>query len=918
MQSSIFPFPTERHTLKNGLEVLFVPTNAGAGLVSYWTIVRTGSRDEVEAGVTGFAHFFEHMMFRGSKRFPADVYDGLVKKMGADANAYTTDDYTAYHLSLAKEDLPTVVTIEADRFQHLDYDEASFKTEAGAVYGEFRKGRTDPWEVLIEALQNTAFDHHTYKHTTIGFEADVEKMPTQYAYSKTFFERFYRPENCVVVVVGDFDRKATLAAIEKEYGPWKRGYQAPKVPVEPAQTAPRRVDVAFEGQTQPVLAIMWKGDRFRPEDRTMVAAKLVGELALGETSPLYRKLVLDEQRLEVLQGSFDSQRDPGLWGAFAVVKDPADAGKVEREVVDAVMALGEDGVPADKLAAVRSRLKYGFLSGLESPGEVAGAVARMVALTGGLDAIDTFYRTLDAVTVDDLKAAVRTYFTPERLTVARIATRGVALPAVPGRVARAAGVLSEPVIELPIETDPNVSIQVWVKAGTMNDPVGQEGLALLTASLVAEGGTEVMGYEKILEALYPMAAGYGASVDKEMTVFEAHAHRDFGDQVAGYFVDALTRPQFAAADFERVRASLVSQLENTLRFSSDEELGKAALYQSVFAGTRYAHVNEGTVTSLKKLTVEDVRRFWKTHYTRDNVVLGIGGRYAPEVLAKVKSGLGRLDGGTPAPVKVAPKAVTGRNVLLVEKEGPSTAISFGWPIEVRRGSREYYALYLAASWLGEHRNSASRLFQVIREARGMNYGDYAYIEAFPDGGSRVMPPTGVGRQQQIAEVWIRPVPEGQAVFALRAALREVELLVKNGLSKEQFEEARHFLSKYVLHYAETTSRRLAYALDDRYYGLGAEGHLARLRNVLPTLTLEEVNAAIKKHMKTEAMWIAMVTAHADAMKQALVSGAATGITYPDGVVKAPELLAEDAVIATWPLAITANKVSVLPVTKMFE
>ena len=154
---AIFPFPVEHHTLPNGLSVLFVPM-ASDGLVSYWTMVRTGSRDEVEAGVTGFAHFFEHMMFRGSKRFPADVYDGIVKKMGADANAYTTDDYTAYHLSLASEDLGQVIQIEADRFQHLDYDEAAFKTEAGAVYGEFRKGRTDPWEVLIEAHQNTAFD----------------------------------------------------------------------------------------------------------------------------------------------------------------------------------------------------------------------------------------------------------------------------------------------------------------------------------------------------------------------------------------------------------------------------------------------------------------------------------------------------------------------------------------------------------------------------------------------------------------------------------------------------------------------------------------------------------------------------------------------------------------------------------------
>ena len=147
------------------------------GLVSYWSIVRTGSRDEVEPGVTGFAHFFEHMMFRGSERFPGPVYDGIVNKMGADANAFTTDDFTAYHLGITRVDLPRVIEIEADRFQNLAYGEPEFKTESGAVYGEYRKGRTSPFEVMFEAVQDAAFDAHTYKHTTIGFEADIRAMP---------------------------------------------------------------------------------------------------------------------------------------------------------------------------------------------------------------------------------------------------------------------------------------------------------------------------------------------------------------------------------------------------------------------------------------------------------------------------------------------------------------------------------------------------------------------------------------------------------------------------------------------------------------------------------------------------------------------------------------------------------------------
>jgi zinc protease len=218
----VFPYEVQRERLENGLTVLMIPMPSD-GLVSYWSVVRTGSRDEVEPGVTGFAHFFEHMMFRGTEKRPGKVYDGIVHSMGADANAFTTDDYTAYHLSVSSQDLPTVIEIEADRFRNLKYDEPAFRTEAGAVFGEYRKGRSSAFEVLFEALQNTAFDKHTYKHTTIGFVADIEKMPEQYEYSKSFFQRFYRPENVVLTIAGDFDRAKTMATIRQFYGEWERG-----------------------------------------------------------------------------------------------------------------------------------------------------------------------------------------------------------------------------------------------------------------------------------------------------------------------------------------------------------------------------------------------------------------------------------------------------------------------------------------------------------------------------------------------------------------------------------------------------------------------------------------------------------------------------------------------------------------------
>jgi zinc protease len=246
--AGVFPYDVHRATLDNGLRVILIPMPS-EGLVTYWSVVRTGARDEVEEGVTGFAHFFEHMMFRGSEKYPQEIYEKIVTAMGADTNAYTTDDLTAYHLTLTRPDLPQVIEIESDRFKNLKYDEEVFKTEAGAVYGEFRKGRTNPLFVLYEATVNNAFDAHTYKHTTIGFEADIERMPQQYEYSRNFFNRFYRPENVVILVVGDFDTKETLGLIRRHYSDWEPGYAAPEISEEPPQMEARRIDVPFEARS---------------------------------------------------------------------------------------------------------------------------------------------------------------------------------------------------------------------------------------------------------------------------------------------------------------------------------------------------------------------------------------------------------------------------------------------------------------------------------------------------------------------------------------------------------------------------------------------------------------------------------------------------------------------------------------------
>lgn len=922
-----FPYAVHKQVLPNGLQALVVPMPSD-GLVAYWSIVRTGSRDEVEPGVTGFAHFFEHCMFRGTEKLPGPAYDRVVNGMGADTNAFTSDDMTAYHLSFTKDSLPTVVEIEADRFQNLSYSEPVFRTEAGAVYGEYRKGRTNPFEVLSEALQDAAFDVHTYKHTTIGFEADIKAMPEQYEYSKSFFQRFYRPENVVLLVAGDVEPAPTFALIEQHYSGWKKGYVAPKVPAEPEHKAPRRIAVPFEGQTQPIVAVTFQGDAFQPASRKMIAATLFGELAFGQTSDLYKKLVLQEQRVETLFPDFGLNRDAGQWGVYAIVKDLADAQAVEEELWGAVESLRTTPVAAEKLDAARSRARFAFLSNLSTPSDVCQRMARLIAITGEFDAVERQFATLAAVTPEDVQAAANAYLTEARSTVATLYAQGspgelvatLAQPRKP-RAASAAGaasakLASKPVL-LPVASDPNVAFRLWFKVGSQNDPIGKEGLAALTAAMLTEGGTRASSYDEILARLYPLAARYGSNVDREMTIVTGRAHREAVSAFYPLFTSAVLSPGFRDDDFRRLRDQMVSAIENDLRFSSDEELGKATLYERVFAGSGYAHLDIGTVQSLKSITLDDVKQFYAAHFTRDNVVMGLGGAYEPSLAARLEADLAKLPAGAPAtPAAPVPAKIDGRNVVIVDKPGSATAMSFGYPIDVKRGTREYYALWIANSWLGEHRNSSSHLYQVIREARGINYGDYSYIEAYPNGGQRSMPPQGVGRRAQLFEVWLRPVAPERAVFTLRAGLREVEKLAENGLTREQFEFTRKFLESYSLHFAETTDEKLAYAIDDRYFGL-AEPHLATFRKMMREITLEEVNAAVRKHLRADDLVIALVAPNAAELRDALVGDAPSPIDYK-GLQKPDEILAEDREIQVYPLRIAAERVHVIPVKEMFD
>ena len=411
-----FPFRIESKVLGNGLHLHAIHYDS-PGLIAYYTIVRTGSRNEVEPGHTGFAHFFEHMMFRGTEKYPADRYNAIVKEIGADSNAFTSDDLTVYHLLAGKESLETLVDIEADRFQHLQYSNAAFQKESRAILGEYNKGASNPFQPLDEKIRDLAFSRHTYKHTTIGFIRDVEDMPNQYDYSRQFFDRYYRPDNVQVIVAGDVDAARFFALAEKAYGSWKTGPARPEVPEEPPQAKEQRGAVPWKSATLPIVLMGYHTPAFSTASKDGAALDVLSELLFADRAPLHKRLVLDEQKAVELGGGPELHRDPYLFEIYARVKQEKDVAAVEKDVEDEIAKFAAHAPDASTVAETVSHLRYDFARSLSTADRVAVTAARSVALTGRPDAFNDYFALVAEVTPADVSAAARKYFAAANRTV---------------------------------------------------------------------------------------------------------------------------------------------------------------------------------------------------------------------------------------------------------------------------------------------------------------------------------------------------------------------------------------------------------------------------------------------------------------------------------------------------------------------
>jgi zinc protease len=468
---------------------------------------------------------------------------------------------------------------------------------------------------------------------------------------------------------------------------------------------------------------------------------------------------------------------------------------------------------------------------------------------------------------------------------------------------------AQDIVEIKMSNSNKVVVKLMFRNGSISDPVEKEGLTQMTIALMSQGG-------------------YGANLDKEVSVFTFQVPADFQKEFYPILRDVMLKPAFTENDFQRIKTNQQTFVDQVIRASSDEEYSKKALEDLLFRGTNYQHMIQGKSKSVASITLDDVKAHYKIYFTKNNLLIGVAGNYSSDFLEMLKSDMAKLSNEVPKiPVSGKANMPEGIEVEIISKDGAfGSAIFTGAPLNITRADDEFAALMIANSWMGEHRKSYSRLYKKIRQTRSMNYGDYSYIEWYENGGGYQLPPSGVPRQSNYWSIWIRPVQIakqlkqqyeeladitiGHAHFAIRMAIREFDLLIKNGMTKDQFEETRTFLLSYTKLYAQTPTDQLGWMMDSKFYG--RDNYLQELDGLLKKVTLEDVNKALRKHWQTKNMYITIITdaSEAEPLAKSLKENLESPMSYSNLVKSGlpKEVLAEDDEVAAYKLNVKSVKI----------
>lgn len=771
---SVKPINFTTRTLPNGLRVYAIRDTTTPNVsVQVWYDV--GSKDDPK-GRSGFAHMFEHLMFKATKNLVPEQMDRLTEDVGGYNNASTADDYTNYFEVVPANHLQRLLFAEADRMAALVVEPKSFASERDVVKEELRQ-RTlaQPYGKLFSIYYpKLAYSVHPYARPGIGSLEELESAGIDDV--RAFHATYYRPDNAVLVVSGNFDPEQLNAWVDQYFGGIKR--PAGPIPRVTVQEPPRTQAVArtvYDANVPlPAVLISYHVPPERSADMPALMV-LNAILSSGESSRLYEDLVYRDQLAQSASTFLDTKQSTGNLVAYAMMAGGKPVAEGEAALKKEIARLRETPVSAAELAEAKNELLTSALKQRETAEGKASLIANSVIVDGDPTAADRQIAAVQTITAADIQRVARAYLKdsqsatirylpesdrpanvrempieiaptvqvaaltpPAHIDVVTPAPEGQRiLPPAPG--APIAPTLPQPVVatlanglrvvtverhELPLVTASLVSL-----GGAATDPVGKAGASSLSADLMTKGTTTRSATEiaRAVESLGgSIAAGAsddGATID--LTVPSAQA-----DTAMTILADVATHPAFAQAEIDRARTQAIDSLNVAMK--NPAQLSAMVADRVVYGARAYGQPLSGTPASLKALTRADLTAAYARNWKPGQATLLFVGDVTPaqaRTLAERHLGSWRVAGAA-AVAKAAEPAFPAPRVIVVDMPDAGQAGVVVARSGIRRADDRYYPLAVANTVLGG--GFSSRLNQEIRIKRGLAYGAGSAVQAGRD------------------------------------------------------------------------------------------------------------------------------------------------------------------------------------------
>jgi len=759
------PLGFTKRTLANGLDV-YTARDASTSNVTVQVWYRVGSKDDPQQR-SGFAHLFEHLMFKATKDFPDETFDRLTEDVGGNNNAFTSDDVTAYHETIPANHLQRLIFAEATRLGSLVVNEDVFKSERDVVKEEYRQSvLSSPYGRLFGLFAPaTIYQDSPYRRSTIGSIEDLDAATIDDV--RRFHATYYRPDNAILIVAGNFDEAQLNGWIDQYFGPLTNPDRP--LPVndvkEPEPTGPREATFYAPNVPLPAVVVAYPTVAYKDEDRIPLTV-LDGILSTGESSRLYRSLVYDQQIAAQIGSSPDSSQQAGNLQVYAIMA----GGHTPEEGIAALNAevakFRDAPVTAAELTEAKNELVADALRNRETVDDRANVLGFALINTNDASVADREIAAIQAVTAADIQRVARRYLTPERsitmrylnadaehpvtqqntrvtapVQIADLAPAGEVLTLLP-EAQRAK--LPEPTAAVSPTTPavaearldngmrilvvnkpglPLVSARLSFDAGSADDGPGKSGVAAMTANLLTQG-TTTRDAPQIATQIEQLGASIGAGAGSDFTSVYANAPADVFPQAVALMADLVRNPTFAEEELDRQRTQTLDGLKVSL--ASPGQVASMVSGRVVYGDAPYGAPGIGTVTTVPALTRADVVAFHAARYQPSDATLVFSGDITPEAArALAQSAFGDWRGsGSDAAAANAAAAPAGQTlsprVVVIDQPGAGQAAVVAALRGVPRVNADYFPLTLGNTLLGG--SFTSRLNQEIRIKRGLSYG----------------------------------------------------------------------------------------------------------------------------------------------------------------------------------------------------